>query len=133
MFTFGSLDRQDYKENYQMYDYVSEELPEYVAAHFPSDDSRKGVFGHSMGGLGALNVYLKSGKFGSVSAFSPICNPMKSAWGQKAFAGYLGDDQSTWGQWDPSELLKALVRVRFSPTHQVCLCLCLCLRPCLCL
>ena len=59
---------------------------------------RTGV-GHSMGGLGAINAYLKSSVFKSVSAFSPICNPINCQWGQKAFEGYIGSDQSRWSEW----------------------------------
>ena len=65
------------------------------------------IFGHSMGGHGALTIFLKnSGVYKSVSAFAPICNPMNVQWGQKAFSGYLGDDKSTWKEYDATELVK---------------------------
>jgi len=99
----------DYTHNYQMFDYITKELPAVVQEHLPADADRQSVFGHSMGGLGAINTFLKSdGVFKSVSAFSPICNPINCPWGQKAFTGYIGSDESLWSAWDPSEQLKAL-------------------------
>lgn len=93
--------------NYHMYDYVVDELPQLIFEQFNVDDSRVGIFGHSMGGHGALVIALRNpGKYKSVSAFSPIVAPTQNAWGQKAFKGYLGDDQSTWQQYDACELVK---------------------------
>jgi S-formylglutathione hydrolase len=93
--------------NYRMYSYVSQELPDLVAQHFPVDTARLGISGFSMGGHGALVVALRNPeRFVSVTAFSPISSPMRCPWGQKAFARYLGPDQSTWPQYDASELLR---------------------------
>lgn len=87
--------------HYRMYDYVLEELPALVAAHLPADTDRSGVFGHSMGGHGALVVALRNpDRYRSVSAFAPICAPTLCPWGHKAFAGYLGPDQQAWAQYD---------------------------------
>lgn len=98
---------EPWAKNYQMYDYICEELPELVAKKFPVDPSRQGISGHSMGGHGALTIALKNpDKFHSVSAFAPICAPLQCPWGQKALRGYLGEDQSTWAQYDAVELVK---------------------------
>eukprot|EP00041_Stephanoeca_diplocostata_P032816 m.1063043 g.1063043 ORF g.1063043 m.1063043 type:complete len:312 (+) comp24215_c0_seq62:76-1011(+) len=108
-----------YSANYQMFDYVTDELPWYIEQHFPAIPGLKSVFGHSMGGLGALNCFLKtpSNTYQSVSAFSPICNPTNCAWGQKAFSGYLGGKDTdatpeTWKEWDPAEQLHKLHATR---------------------
>jgi S-formylglutathione hydrolase len=94
-------------KNYKMYDYITVELHNLIFEHLPLDPTRISVFGHSMGGHGALIVALKNpGKYKSVSAFSPICNPINCPWGQKAFSGYLGDDASKWKEYDATELMK---------------------------
>ncbi|MFU8832422.1 MAG: S-formylglutathione hydrolase [Wenzhouxiangella sp.] len=96
-----------WSNHYRMYDYVTEELPQLAARHLPLSD-RAGIFGHSMGGHGALVCALKKpDQYQSVSAFAPICNPSASAWGQKAFSGYLGNDREAWKAWDASELIRA--------------------------
>ncbi|XP_035693147.1 S-formylglutathione hydrolase-like [Branchiostoma floridae] len=96
-----------WKTNYRMYSYVTEELPSVVNSSFPVDSDRQSIFGHSMGGHGALICYLKNpGKYRSVSAFAPICNPINCPWGQKAFSGYLGSNKDTWKEYDASELVK---------------------------
>ena len=78
--------QEPWAANYKMYDYVTKELPDLVGKLFPVDAGRIGITGHSMGGHGALVCHLKNpGKFASVSAFSPIVNPTKCAWGEKAF------------------------------------------------
>lgn len=103
--------------NWRMYDYITKELPELLAASFPNlDMSNTSIMGHSMGGHGALTIALKNpGRFKSVSAFSPICNPVNVPWGQKAFAGYLGDaDKEAWKQHDASELMAAYTGPKFS-------------------
>jgi S-formylglutathione hydrolase len=83
--------------HFKMYTYLAEELPELVAREFPIDTALQGIFGHSMGGHGALTMALKSpGRFGSVSAFAPICQPTAVDWGRKAFSAYLGEDQPAW-------------------------------------
>jgi S-formylglutathione hydrolase len=95
-----------YTQHYRMYDYVVSELPALVEAHFPASDVRS-ISGHSMGGHGALVCALRNpGRYRSVSAFSPISNPMKCPWGEKAFTRYLGTDQSEWREWDASVLIE---------------------------
>jgi len=97
--------RQPWSANYRMYDYVTRELPALVEAHLPLN-GRWGISGHSMGGHGALICYLKNpGKYLSVSAFAPICNPSNGGWGQKAFSNYLGDDRSDWAEYDAAVLI----------------------------
>jgi S-formylglutathione hydrolase len=91
--------------NYRMYDYVTAELPALVEAELPVN-GRWGISGHSMGGHGALTCYLKNpGKYLSVSAFAPICNPSRCPWGQKAFSNYLGEDRNGWADYDASHLI----------------------------
>lgn len=93
--------------HYRMYDYVVDELPALVEAHFPATDAR-GVSGHSMGGHGALMIALRNpGRYRSVSAFSPIVAPSQVPWGEKAFGAYLGDDREAWKQYDATELMAA--------------------------
>ena len=90
-----------------MYSYVAAELPELVAAHFPVDPARAGIFGHSMGGHGALVVALRNPQaYRSVSAFAPIAAPMRCPWGEKAFDGYLGPDRERWRAYDASVLVE---------------------------
>jgi len=97
---------KDWKENYRMFSYVTKELPLIVNANFPVN-GKQSVFGHSMGGHGALICGLKTdGFYSSVSAFAPICNPIKAPWGKKAFKGYLGDDKSAWVAYDACELVE---------------------------
>jgi S-formylglutathione hydrolase len=92
--------------HYQMYSYVTEELPALIAEHFPANTDRQGIFGHSMGGHGALVCALRNpDRYLSVSAFSPITAPTQSPWGQKAFTNYLGSDQESWKSYDASELV----------------------------
>lgn len=94
-----------WKANYQMYDYITQELPELVEANLPVTRERA-ISGHSMGGHGALVIGLRNPeRYVSVSAFSPIANPTNCPWGHKALGGYLGDDQSAWQQYDASVLL----------------------------
>ncbi|CAP27926.1 Protein CBG08020 [Caenorhabditis briggsae] len=99
---------EKWAKNYRMYDYIVKELLEEVAPSVaPIDLGRVGIFGHSMGGHGALTIGLRNpGKFKSISAFAPICNPITVPWGQKALTGYLGPDQTTWQPYDASEILK---------------------------
>jgi S-formylglutathione hydrolase len=95
-----------WNHHYQMYDYVAYELPSLVTREFPVDDTRDGIFGHSMGGHGALTIALKNpGRFKSVSAFSPICSPVNCPWGRKALGNYLGDDRKAWLEYDSCALL----------------------------
>ena len=93
--------------NYRMYSYVTRELPALVAEHFPVDEVRTGVFGHSMGGHGALVAALRNPRtFRSVSAFAPIVSPMRCPWGEKAFSGYLGPDRESWRGYDACALIE---------------------------
>jgi S-formylglutathione hydrolase len=96
-----------YSKFFNMYTYVKEELPGVIAANFPADMARQGIFGHSMGGHGALTIALKNpGRYRSVSAFSPIVAPTRVRWGSaKAFPRFLGDDRETWKQYDAYELI----------------------------
>jgi S-formylglutathione hydrolase len=94
--------------HFHMYDYVVSELPELVESQFPVAADRRGIFGHSMGGHGALTVALKNpGRYTSVSAFAPIIAPTQVPWGQKAFTGYLGDDTAAWENYDTCCLVRA--------------------------
>ncbi len=91
--------------HYRMYEYVVEELPALVEGTFAAT-SQRSIFGHSMGGHGALVIALRNpGRYRSVSAFAPICAPSQVPWGHKAFGAYLGDDQSQWASWDAAELI----------------------------
>ena len=91
---------------FRMYDYVLGELRETVLAQFPAAPRRVGIFGHSMGGHGALVLALRNPQvYRSVSAFAPICAPSRCPWGRKAFARYLGEDTSAWASYDAVELL----------------------------
>lgn len=92
--------------HYQMYDYIVKELPALINGSQPVDANRCGIFGHSMGGHGALTIALKNpGQFRSVSAFSPICAPLQCPWGEKALGNYLGADKSTWEDYDSCALI----------------------------
>lgn len=94
-------------KNYRMYSYVTEELPALIHGNFSVDPTKQGIFGHSMGGHGALVCGLRNpDKYQSVSAFAPIAAPGQCAWGKKALGNYLGSDQSTWATYDASELIK---------------------------
>jgi len=91
---------------YKMYSYVSDELPQLIASNFPVDVQRQGIFGHSMGGHGAMVVGLRNpDKFRSISAFAPICAPSQCAWGEYAFSRYLGDNKEAWYQYDTCKLI----------------------------
>jgi S-formylglutathione hydrolase len=91
--------------HYRMHDYVVHELPALIEAHFPVSGQR-GLSGHSMGGHGALVCALRNpGRYRSLSAFAPICNPMGVPWGEKAFSRYLGNDRANWREWDASHLI----------------------------
>jgi len=91
---------------FQMYTYVTKELPALVARSFPADMTRESIFGHSMGGHGALTIALKDPqRFRSLSALAPICAPMRAGWGQNALQGYLGPDHEAWKNYDACELV----------------------------
>jgi S-formylglutathione hydrolase len=91
--------------HYRMHDYVVQELPALIEANFAVGE-RRGIFGHSMGGHGALVCALRNpGRYQSLSAFAPICSPAAVPWGEKAFSRYLGEDRALWREWDASQLL----------------------------
>jgi S-formylglutathione hydrolase len=95
-----------WSQYYRMYSYVTRELPEIVAAELPAAAASSGIFGHSMGGHGALVCALRNpDKYKSVSAFAPIAAPMQCPWGKKAFSNYLGADIRSWREYDASELV----------------------------
>ncbi|SFT50850.1 S-formylglutathione hydrolase [Pseudomonas marincola] len=97
--------QEPWARHYRMHDYVVEELPALIEANFPVSDKR-GISGHSMGGHGALVCALRNpGRYQSLSAFSPIVNPMNCPWGEKAFSHYLGEDRSRWREWDACVLI----------------------------
>jgi len=95
-----------WSRHFRMYSYVRDELRETVLANLPVDGERIGIFGHSMGGHGALMLALRNPHlYRSVSAFAPIAAPSRCPWGEKAFAGYLGEDRAAWQAYDSSELV----------------------------
>ena len=95
-----------WNQHYYMYDYIVDELPLLIESNFPVSQQRS-ISGHSMGGHGALTIALRNPDFyQSVSAFSPICNPINCPWGQKAFTAYFGEDKTQWLEHDASELMK---------------------------
>jgi S-formylglutathione hydrolase len=95
-----------WNRHWKMESYVTGELPALLAEHFPVEPDRLGIFGHSMGGHGALTLALRHpGRYRSVSAFAPVAAPMRAPWGIKAFTGYLGDDSALWRGHDATELI----------------------------
>lgn len=104
--------QQPWSKHYHMYDYVTQELPELLEADLPLIPGLKSISGHSMGGHGALICALKNpDAYQSVSAFSPICNPVNCGWGKGCFGAYLGDDVSAWEQYDATALVKSGAKV----------------------
>jgi S-formylglutathione hydrolase len=98
--------RAPWSDSYRMASYVAHELVETIETRFPIERDRRGIFGHSMGGHGALVLALRDpDRWHAVSALAPICAPSRVPWGQKAFAGYLGDDRAAWAAWDTVALL----------------------------
>ncbi|HEX7816947.1 S-formylglutathione hydrolase [Dyella sp.] len=96
-----------WSSRFRMYSYVTEELPVLIGTHFPIDAARSGIFGHSMGGHGALTIALKNPRrYRSVSAFAPIVAPSQVPWGRKAFDRYLGPESSRWRDHDACELVR---------------------------
>ncbi len=96
-----------YSANYRMASYITEELPQVVAAVCNLDSGRQSIFGHSMGGHGAITIALKNpGRYRSVSAFAPICAPSTTEWGENAFSKYLGADRSVWRTYDSVTLIE---------------------------
>lgn len=100
--------REPWSENFRMETYVVQELPSVVFDAFPVDPSRQGLFGHSMGGHGALTLAARHpGRYRSVSAFAPIAAPSQVPWGRKAFTAYLGDDEAAWREHDAVALIES--------------------------
>nr|WP_282556055.1 S-formylglutathione hydrolase [Providencia rettgeri] len=94
-----------WSHHYRMYDYIVSELPDLIETHLPVSDKRS-IFGHSMGGHGALMIGLRNaGRYSSLSAFSPIVAPTQVPWGRKAFMAYLGEETASWSQYDTVELI----------------------------
>lgn len=106
---------EPWKKHYQMYSYVADELPNLIEQNFPILTNKQGIFGHSMGGHGALVCALRNPEqYLSVSAIAPICAPMQCQWGEKAFTAYLGGNRTNWYDYDASELVKKCrLNVRF--------------------
>jgi S-formylglutathione hydrolase len=98
---------EPWSRHYRMYTYVTQELRALIESQFAADPARTGIFGHSMGGHGALVIALRNGpeRYRSVSAFAPIAAPSQCPWGQKAFTGYLGPDRARWASYDATELV----------------------------
>ena len=104
-----------WNKHYHMYDYIVYELPKLIESTFPVSN-KKAISGHSMGGHGALTIAMKHPeRYCSMSAFSPISNPINCPWGQKAFTAYLGKDTATWQAYDASELMK--LATKFIPAR----------------
>ncbi len=98
---------QPWAAHYRMYSYVTRELPALISANFPENGARRGIFGHSMGGHGALVIGLREPRaWRSVSAFAPIANPVAVPWGENAFSRYLGPDRAAWAEYDASLLMQ---------------------------
>jgi S-formylglutathione hydrolase len=99
--------QEPWAKHFRMRSYIEQELPALIAARFPADMARQGITGHSMGGHGALTIGLRNPDcFRSVSAFSPIVNPMGCPWGEKALGGYLGPDKAAWRDYDACALVE---------------------------
>jgi S-formylglutathione hydrolase len=98
---------EPWSEHYRMYTYTTRELPDLIERSYPARAEARGIFGHSMGGHGALTIALKNPDlYRSVSAFAPVSAPMRAPWGKKAFSGYLGPDEEAWREHDASELVR---------------------------
>ena len=99
--------QEPWAPHFRMWDYITEELPRVLFNAFPLAEMAQGITGHSMGGHGALTIAMSfPGRFRSVSAFAPICNPTASDWGRKQFTAYLGADESQWAAHDASLLMR---------------------------
>lgn len=97
---------EPWRSHYQMYSYIVHELPTLIAEYFPVQPERQGIFGHSMGGHGALVCALRNpNQYKSVSAIAPIVTPLGSPWAHKAFTKYLGSNRESWHVYDASELV----------------------------
>ena len=95
-----------FDQHYRMRDYIENELPAIISAHFPADMQRQAIMGHSMGGHGALTISLRNpGRFRSTSALAPIVSPLSCPWGEKALGGYIGQDRAQWRVYDSVALI----------------------------
>ena len=100
---------EPWASHYRMYSYVVHELPSLIAQHFPVQPEQQGIFGHSMGGHGAIVCAIRNPQqYKSVSAFAPIAAPIRCPWGEKAFSRYLGKEKESWRAYDASELVRQL-------------------------
>jgi len=98
---------EPWAKHFRMRSYIEKELPALVAANFPADMSRQGIFGHSMGGHGALTIALRNpDRYKSVSAFAPIVSPLNCPWGEKALSAYIGSDKAAWREYDSCALIE---------------------------
>lgn len=98
--------QEPYARNYRMYSYLTQELPALIGEHFPADMARQSIFGHSMGGHGALTIALKHPqRYKSCSAFAPIVQPSTAGWSKPALEKYLGADEATWRPYDATALI----------------------------
>ncbi|WP_172297522.1 S-formylglutathione hydrolase [Pseudoruegeria sp. HB172150] len=103
---YVNANQSPWDPHYRMWDYITDELPKLIFGEFPLDPDRQAITGHSMGGHGALTMAMRLlGRYRSVSAFSPICNPTRSDWGRKQFTAYLGADHGQWAAHDASLLM----------------------------
>src|SRR5690606_19757222 len=106
--------QQPWATHYHMYEYITDELPALINAHFPVDSTRQAISGHSMGGHGALTIALKNpDDYRSVSAFAPICSPLNCPWGEKALGNYIGSNKEDWKAYDTCELVKTASGKKF--------------------
>lgn len=104
--------QKPWRKHYQMYDYITQELPELIEANLPILQNSQSISGHSMGGHGALICALKNPeRYRSVSAFSPICHPTECDWGKRCFTAYLGDDKQSWQEYDATSLIISGARI----------------------
>lgn len=103
---------EPWAKHFRMRSYIEKELPALIAKEFPVDMERQAIFGHSMGGHGALTIALRNpDRYKSVSAFSPIVSPLNCPWGEKALGGYIGSDQAAWRDYDACALIQDGARV----------------------
>ncbi len=103
---------EPWSQHFRMRSYIEQELPALIADEFPIHMQRQGIFGHSMGGHGALTIALRNpDRYKSVSAFSPIVSPLNCPWGEKALGGYIGDDKAAWREYDACALIEDGARI----------------------
>lgn len=109
---YADATEEPWAQHFRMRSYIEKELPALIAREFPADMERQAIFGHSMGGHGALTIALRNpDRYKSVSAFSPIVSPINCPWGEKALGGYIGSDQAAWREYDACALIEDGARV----------------------